>query len=74
MSNFQFSIFNFQLLGKAFTLFALGLYIVFALVLVKQVNLMIETIKVGLEGLIKFVSFVHLIFAVAVFLIALSIL
>lgn len=61
-------------ISKAFVLFALGLYIVFALVVIKQVTLMTKTVEVGLEGLIKLIAWAHLIFAVAVFLIALSIL
>ncbi len=61
-------------IAKTFVLFALGLYIIFALVIVKQVSLMIKTVEVGLEGLIKLISWAHLIFAVTVFFIALSIL
>lgn len=61
-------------IGKIFALIALGIYIVFALVIVKQVGLMIRTIEVGLEVLIKLVAWAHLAFAVFVFLTAFVIL
>jgi len=60
--------------AKIFVLFALGLYIVFALVVIKQVSLMTKTVEVGLEGFIKLIAWAHLIFAVVVFFIALTIL
>ena len=60
--------------AKAFVLFALGLYIVFAGVIVKQVGLMIKTINVGFEALIKFVAWGHLFFAVGIFVLAIIIL
>ena len=61
-------------IAKIFVLFALGLYIVFALVVIKQVSLMTKTVEVGLEGFIKLIAWAHLIFAVVVFFIALTIL
>ena len=60
--------------AKIFVLFALGLYIIFALVVIKQVSLMTKTVEVGLEGFIKLIAWAHLIFAVVVFFIALTIL
>ena len=60
--------------AKIFVLFALGLYIVFALVVIKQVSLMTRTVEVGLEGFIKLIAWAHLVFAVVVFFIALTIL
>ena len=67
---------GFSVLGvaKIFTLFALGLYVVFALVVVKQVSLMISTIEVGLDFIIRLIAWGHLIFAVIVFLSAMIIL
>jgi len=62
------------LIGKVFALVALGIYIVFALVVVKQVGLMTKTIEVGLEVLIKLIAWAHLAFAVFVFLTAFVIL
>lgn len=61
-------------IAKIFVLFAVGLYIIFALVVIKQVGLMTKTVEVGLEGFIKLVAWAHLIFAVVVFFIALTIL
>ena len=56
---------------KVFVLLGVGVYIVFAGVLVKQVQIMTGTVKVGLEGPIKLISYLHLAFAVLVFLFAL---
>lgn len=64
---------SFSFLGvlKILVLFGVGLYIVFAAVVVKQVQIMTDTIKVGLETPIKIISYLHLAFAVLVFLFAL---
>ncbi|MDP1710030.1 MAG: hypothetical protein Q8L28_00205 [bacterium] len=60
--------------GKIFALIGLGIYIIFALVVVRQVSLMVATIEVGYEIFIKIIAWAHLIFAVFVFLTALNIL
>lgn len=65
---------SFVLVGKIFALIGLAIYIVFALVVVRQVTLMTDTIEVGLELFIKLIAWAHLIFAVFVFLTALIIL
>jgi hypothetical protein len=62
------------LIGKIFALIGLAIYIVFALVVLKQVYLMVGTIEVGFGFLIKLVAWAHLIFAVFVFLTAMIIL
>lgn len=64
---------NIPFLGilKIFVLLGVAIYIVFAAVVVKQVQIMTATIKVGLEGLIKTISYAHLLFAILVFLFAL---
>lgn len=62
------------LIAKIFVLIALGLYIVFAGVVVKQVGLMIKTIEAGFEAPIKFVAWGHLLFAVGIFVLAIIIL
>lgn len=59
---------------KIFVLFALLVYIVFSVVVVRQVNLMTETLKVGLETPLKIIALTHLILAILVFLFALIIL
>lgn len=62
------------LIAKIFTLFALVLYLIFALVVIRQVALMIDTLNVGFEAPIKLLAYFHLGFAVLVLLIALIIL
>ncbi len=61
-------------IAKIFVLFALSLYLVFALVVVRQVKLMIDTIEVGFELPVRILSYVHLVFAVLVLLTAFVIL
>lgn len=62
------------LVAKIFVLIALAIYIVFAAVIVKQVSLMIKTIKVGFEAPIKFAAWGHLLFALGIFVLAIIIL
>ena len=61
-------------IAKIFVLFALSLYLVFALVVVRQVKLMIDTIEVGFALPVRILSYVHLVFAVLVLLTAFVIL
>ena len=58
------------LVAKIFVLIALAIYIIFAAVIVKQVSLMIKTVKVGFEAPIKFVAWGHLLFALGIFVVA----
>lgn len=60
--------------AKIFALFALVIYLVFALVVVRQVRLMTDTLEVGFELPIRILSYLHLIFAVLVLLAAFVIL
>lgn len=62
------------LIFKFFLLAVLLIYIVFALVVVRQVATMNKTLDVGIETQIAIASYIHLAFAVGVFLIALVIL
>ena len=59
---------------KIFVLIALAIYMIFSLVVIKQVQLMTDTIEVGFEVPLRVISIVHFIFAVAVFLLALTLL
>lgn len=59
---------------KVFIIIFMVLYIIFALVMVRQVQLMTDTLEVGFEKQLRFISFIHLLFAVSVFLFALIIL
>lgn len=49
-------------------------YTVFAFVIIRQVHLMTDTVKLSLEWLLKTVAFVHFIGAIFVLLIAILIL
>jgi hypothetical protein len=46
------------------------LYIVFAVVIIKQVRLMVRTLKVGTEGLLVSVAYLHLVAAIIVLMAA----
>lgn len=61
-------------IAKYFSLLALGIYVIFALVVVRQVQLMTDTVEVGFEKPIKFLSLAHLVFAIFVLLYALRVL
>ena len=50
------------------------LYILFATVVIRQVRVMIETLKVGLDKPLKGIALFHLIFSVTVFVLSLIIL
>lgn len=50
------------------------LYIAFAVVVVRQVNLMTATLELGHERVIKYLSLIHLVFAIASFVLTLLIL
>lgn len=55
------------LLGAAF-------YIIFAFVIVKQVNKMTDTLEIGLEGLLRAIAIIHLLFSIGALLAVLVIL
>jgi hypothetical protein len=59
---------------KILFLFAIAIYIVFALVIVRQVGLMTRTLRVGFEFPIQLVAFGHLLFAIGIFILAYTIL
>ena len=60
--------------AKGFILVAFFLYIIFSFVVVRQVQLMTETLEVGFEAQLKIISYLHLAFAILVFLAALIVL
>lgn len=62
------------LVVKVFALIALLIYIIFSLVIVRQVNLMTETLEVGFEAPLKLAAIVHVVLAIGVFALALIIL
>jgi len=51
------------LITKILFLLAIGIYVVFALVIVRQVGLMTRTLKAGFEFPIQLVALAHLLFA-----------
>ena len=65
---------NVWLIAKIFALLLLGMYLVFSLVVVRQVKMMMDTLQLGFESLAKTLSWLHMGFAILVFLTALVIL
>lgn len=61
-------------IAKIFALVLFLIYIVFAVVVVRQVQLMTDTLEVGFESILRVLALVHLAFAVIVFLSALVVL
>jgi hypothetical protein len=61
-------------LVKVLICFALFIYILVALVVVRQVNMMTEVVHGQMDAVIKAVALIHLLGAILVFLIALMIL
>ncbi len=59
---------------EIFIIIGLLVYIVFAFVVVRQIQLMTNTIEVGFEFPVKLLGIANLIFAILVFIFALSIL
>ena len=61
-------------IAKLIVSLALLLYIIFALIIVRQVGLMAKTLIVPIDLLIKIVAWIHLSLAILVFLLALIVL
>ncbi len=61
-------------IAKVFVALALVLYVIFGLVVVRQVQLMIDTLEVGFETFVRMLAIGHLIFSIVVFALALIIL
>ncbi len=66
--------FNIWILIKTLIVILLGMYIIFAFVLTRQVKIMTTTLHLGLQAPVKLFSYIHLAFAVLVFFAALIIL
>jgi hypothetical protein len=65
---------NEWILLKALALIILGMYLVFAFVITRQAKVMTETLHLGFETPAKTLTYLHLAFAVLVFLAALIVL
>lgn len=63
--------FTFWDILKFLMLLFLALYVVFALVVLKQVRLMTETVKAGFEVPIEVFALLHLLFAFSVLIVSL---
>lgn len=74
MSIFSLLPFSVWLIIKIFFVIGLLVYLVFALVVVKQTNLMTSTISMGFETPIKALAYLHLVFAIFVLALAVFIL
>lgn len=74
MESIIFPGFNLWIIIKIFILAILAIYIVFAFVITRQVKVMTETLTLGYEAVVKFLSIFHLVFAIMVFIIALTVL
>ena len=61
-------------IAKGLFLVMLLIYVVFAIVVVRQVGLMTKTLEVGFEIPIKLLAWGHLFFAIGTFVLALLIL
>lgn len=65
---------SFGIFAKLGILFFLFLYIIFSIMVIRQVNVMIETLRVGAETPIKAVAYAHVILSVLVFAVAVFVL
>lgn len=74
MQAFPLSTIDFATIIKVFVVFGLALYVIFALVVVRQVQLMTDTLEVGFESQVRLLALIHLIFAVGVLLLAIFVL
>jgi hypothetical protein len=59
---------------KIFFVVGLAVYLIFALVIVQQVRIMSDTVKLSFELPIKILSIIHLLFALGLLIFALVIL
>jgi len=66
--------FNPWIFVKLLFLIGLLVYLAFAVIVVRQVNLMTRTLSTKFEVRLKFISWAHLIVAIGVFLLAIVIL
>ncbi len=59
---------------KVLIIILLSIYIIFSYVIVRQVQLMTDTLVIGFEKQIKFLAFLHFLFAIAVLIFSILIL
>lgn len=59
---------------KILIIILLAIYIVFSYVIIRQVQLMTDTLVIGFESQLKFLAFIHFLFAVGVLIFSIIIL
>lgn len=59
---------------KVLVIILLAIYIVFSYVIVRQVQLMTDTLVIGFEKQLKFLAFLHFLFAIGVLIFSIIIL
>ena len=59
---------------KVLFLAAIGVYTLFSAVIVRQVQLMTDTLEVGFEAPVRIIAVLHFLVSIGVFILALSIL
>jgi hypothetical protein len=74
MENLNLLNFNIWAVIKILSLAALGLYVVFAFVITRQVKVMTDTLSLGFESVAKFLAFIHLILSIFIFIVAMMVL
>lgn len=62
------------LVAKTCILLAVAIYLVFALVIIRQVGLMTDTVDVGFAVPVKLMAWGHFLFSVGIFILAILIL
>jgi hypothetical protein len=62
------------LVVKIAVLILMSMYLIFALIVVRQIKLMTSTLELGYEAPVALLGYIHLAFAILVFLVALIIL
>ena len=75
---FEDSFLDFEIVGglvviKAFFILFLIFYSIFALIIYRQVQLMIDTLPVGISPFLKFVTIIHIGVALALLLVVLGV-
>jgi len=62
------------LIAKICVLIALAIYSIFAFVVLRQIQLMTDTLEVGFEASVRMLGISHLVFSLVIFVLALIIL
>lgn len=66
--------FELHLFAQIMTIIFVGLYVIFAFVVIKQVHMMNETLEVDFEKVISALAYIHFLFAIVVFVLSFFIL